>query len=578
MSRRGRVLLAVVAALALAAIVPASAGAHAALLKTVPSASGIVKGSPAQVSLTYSEAVEPRFAIISVTDKSGNRVTTGPPARSSSDPDVLQVPLHKLKSGWYLVYWRVISVDGHPVRGAFTFAVGPTPGPAPQFVVPSLSETAATPALLISRWIVLLSLLASVGLLAFRLAVARPLLRRVPESSLRAVSIALAVSLGLAIISTLVYVDIATAEFAQLSALDLGKLVPLMRASAFGRGYLDLALVLALFAVASAVAVRLDDPRREVRSVASILATVGALGAGAAALLIPGLSGHAGQYTPRGVSLGLDWLHLLTGGLWIGGLIGVTAVAAAAHSSRRVACMVVVVPRFSRVALFSVLGLITSGTIAAIIRLPTLSSLWQTGYGQALLVKIGLLLLALMIAAVNLLRTTPRLEASERRPGLGEPTTRTLRRLVGGEIFLVVGAVFAAGIMSSLAPPPKALANVGSASAKVGPGPVVKTIKHGPYTLQFGVTPNKGAGYNAFIVHVLKNGKPVHGATVTAKFTQLDMDMGQLIYKLKERQPAVYSQPHLPALVMVGDWGLDYTITPPGDKPFSVLLIDKAHG
>jgi hypothetical protein len=29
---------------------------------------------------------------------------------------------------------------------------------------------------------------------------------------------------------------------------------------------------------------------------------------------------------------------------------------------------------------------------------------------------------------------------------------------------------------------------------------------------------------------------------------------------------------------MVGSWGLDYTISPPGDKPFSVLLIDKASG
>ena len=39
-----------------------------------------------------------------------------------------------LPEGWYLVYWRAISVDGHPVQGAFTFAVGPNPGPPPQFV------------------------------------------------------------------------------------------------------------------------------------------------------------------------------------------------------------------------------------------------------------------------------------------------------------------------------------------------------------------------------------------------------------------------------------------------------------
>ena len=50
------------------------------------------------------------------------------------NPDTLIVPLRPhLPEGWYLVYWRAISVDGHPVQGAFTFAVGPNPGPAPQF-------------------------------------------------------------------------------------------------------------------------------------------------------------------------------------------------------------------------------------------------------------------------------------------------------------------------------------------------------------------------------------------------------------------------------------------------------------
>ena len=93
-----------------------------------------------QVALTYSEAVEPRFAIVSVTNAAGAQETTGRPPRSPADADTLVVPLKKLAEGWYLVYWRVISVDGHPVRGAFTFAVGPNPGPAPQFVIPSISR------------------------------------------------------------------------------------------------------------------------------------------------------------------------------------------------------------------------------------------------------------------------------------------------------------------------------------------------------------------------------------------------------------------------------------------------------
>src|SRR5213079_2490972 len=173
--------------------------AHAVLLRTVPSASGVVDSPPAQVALTYSEAVEPRFAVVSVTDAAGRQQTTGPPRRSATNPDELDVPLQRLAEGWYLVYWRAISVDGHPVRGAFTFAVGPNAGPAPQFVIPSLTETAAKPSLLVARWVMFLSLMAAVGLLAFRVLIARPILRRVPDSSLRAVSIALGIAFAVAL-------------------------------------------------------------------------------------------------------------------------------------------------------------------------------------------------------------------------------------------------------------------------------------------------------------------------------------------------------------------------------------------
>src|SRR5205085_1379567 len=66
--RRG-VLVAVVVAAALAA--PASAWAHAALLHTTPAASVALNRPPKQVAMTYSEAVEPRFAVVSITDAAG---------------------------------------------------------------------------------------------------------------------------------------------------------------------------------------------------------------------------------------------------------------------------------------------------------------------------------------------------------------------------------------------------------------------------------------------------------------------------------------------------------------------------
>src|SRR5919201_6278677 len=177
MIRRRSIVLLLAVAAALAA--PATAWAHAALLRTSPVASRVLSGAPKQVVLIYSEAVEPRFAIVSVTDAAGTQEMTGPPRRSPQNPEALVVPLRQIPEGWYLVYWRVISVDGHPVRGAFTFALGPNAGPAPQFVIPSISETAATPRLLIARWAPFLSLMAAVGLLVLRLLVARPVVRRV---------------------------------------------------------------------------------------------------------------------------------------------------------------------------------------------------------------------------------------------------------------------------------------------------------------------------------------------------------------------------------------------------------------
>ena len=194
MSRLRRALLGLSFACLLLLVPAQAAWAHAALLKTTPQASVTVNGSPSQVTLTYSEAVEPRFAVVSVTNAAGRQQTSGSPQASPSDPDTLDVPVNKLAPGWYLVYWRVISADGHPVRGAFTFAVGPNPGPAPQFVIPSLSESAATPGLVTARWAAFLTIMLAVGLFSMRTLIARPAAAAAPRA-MRALSIAFGICL-----------------------------------------------------------------------------------------------------------------------------------------------------------------------------------------------------------------------------------------------------------------------------------------------------------------------------------------------------------------------------------------------
>jgi copper transport protein len=562
---RRAVLLLVLVALAL----PATAFGHAALLRTTPEASVTVNTPPSHVALVYSEAVEPRFAIVSVTDVLGNQLSSGPPVRSAANPNELDVPLSHLREGWYLVFWRVISEDGHPVRGAFTFAVGPNPGPAPAFAIPSLSETAVTPGLIALRWLVFMSFLAAIGLLVLRVSITRPLLAERP----RALSVAFWIALAIASIATPVYALVATAQFSLRDWWDLGSLVPLLRHSAFGRGFLRLELLLALFGVAGGIALWLDRGLRRERSVAELLSLTGAALAAGAVLLLPGVVGHAAQTSPRTLSLTLDWLHLASAALWVGGLIGLLVLWRSVPAVRRTAALIVAVPRFSNVAFVSVATLLASGVVASVVHLPTLDSLWTTSYGKVIIVKAALLAGALALAAGNLLRVRPALLGAEPPPSAAV----LLRRLAGAETVLVAAAVAAAAVLSSLPPPPKAIAGIGEASAHTGPGPVSETIEKNGYRVALHVDPNRAAVPNEFGVDVSRNGTPVRDADVTLRFDMLDMQMQSLEYRLAEVRPGEYRH-SAPALVMVGRWGLTVTVTPRTGASTTVFVVDKAGG
>ena len=544
---RRAALIALVVLLAL----PAAAFGHATLIRTTPGSSGVVNVPPKTVTLEFSEPVEPRFASVSVTDAPGNQLRDGDP---TAEGNTLVVPVKELAEGWYLVYWRVVSTDGHPIRGAFTFAVGPNPGPTPEFVIPSISETAATPDLVTARWIVLLAAMAAIGLFVLRLLTARP------AGDLRGVTKAFGVASAVALVVAPVYLVMSTAQFSLRSPFALGDVLPLLDVSEFGKGFLLLELCFALFVAAAGIAIWLDRPERPRRTIADLLATTGALLAAAAVLFIPGTSGHPGTAEPRGLAIVLDAVHLGAGSVWLGGLIGLIVLWRSKQLS-------LAFRRFSSVALWAVGVLVATGIWASIVHLPTLASLWETGYGQALLVKIALLAVALLLGAVNLLRTKTRLLDGQRQSP----------RFVGGEIVLIAGAVFAAAIVTSLAPPAKALAEVGKPVAEVGPGPVSEVVKTNGYELTLGIEPNRAAAQNRVSIALRKDGKPVTGAAVTETFTMLDMEMGRQEYELPETAPGTYGR-ETSALVMAGRWGLTVRVEPPGAAPFTATILDQADG
>ena len=427
------------------------------------------------------------------------------------------------------------------------------------------------------RWVMFVAVMTAIGLCVMRLVTVRRLVRAVEWVSLRAFSVAFAIAAAVGLIAIPVYLDLSTANDTLRSALDLSALVPLFRVTAFGRAIVDLELCFALFCLAAAIALWVDRPDRPRRSIAELVAACGALVAGAAVLVVPGAAGHAAQTSPRGLTLLFDWLHLSAGSVWLGGLIGLLVLWFSVPSSVRVAAMADSVPRFSNVALVSVLVLAATGVGEAIDHMPAVNALWETSYGQAILVKTGLLGGALLVASGNLLRARPRLIRARREPEAGAPAARLLRRLVSGEVAIVLAVVFAAVVLSSLPPPPPAFALENSAIAKVGPGRVVETVRHAGYLLQVLVSPNKAAAPDSFALRITKGGQPVRGANVTLLFNHLEMQMPTQEYQLTETRPGVYSRA-APALVMVGRWGLTFQVTPKQGPPFTALIVDQADG
>ena len=228
---------------------------------------------------------------------------------------------------------------------------------------------------------------------------------------------------------------IRSANALQVSGVDLlyADLSPFAESTRFGRAFLVTTLGFGVCLTILVVAWVLERP--ELRWPAFLLAVA----------LVWGypLSGHQAT-EPNASLLGelADWVHLVAAMLWVGGVLTLAVVVwPLAPALRRAAFL-----RFSRIAVFLIGALVVAGTIVAIQRLPALDDLWNTSYGQTLLVKIGLVLVALAWGGAHHTFVRPRLERGEQPRGVG-------RSLIG-ESTIAMAVLLAAAVLVNGAPPP----------------------------------------------------------------------------------------------------------------------------
>jgi copper resistance protein C len=100
-----------------------AASAHAFLDHASPPVGSTMLKAPRQLSLWFTQDLEPAFSSIVVRNSNGTRVDAGSSV-DHSDHKLMRVSLRALSPGTYKVSWHVLSVDTHTTEGDFSFTVG----------------------------------------------------------------------------------------------------------------------------------------------------------------------------------------------------------------------------------------------------------------------------------------------------------------------------------------------------------------------------------------------------------------------------------------------------------------------
>ncbi|MGI8422387.1 MAG: copper resistance protein CopC, partial [Gaiellaceae bacterium] len=318
---------------------PASALAHATLVRSEPGSRAVVGRSPGEVSLVFDDTIRRGPGIAAV--RNGGGSVLGGHARATGK--TLTIPLRQgLGDGDYTVRWSVFSDDGHLIQGILAFAVGK--GRAPPGAALGVQRRGVV-GVVVARWAYLLGLLAAGGLAIFRVAVWRV--------SQRAFAGALVLAAG--------------GGGALLLVSGAGTSTRFGLAVAVAAGLAALGAILAAFG------------RREADWLALAL------------LPIPSVAGHALDPGRPWYQLAADLAHVAAASVWLGGLVALVLGGVPAERRRR----------FSTLAVGAVIALTATGIARAYGELTAWHDLWGAGYGRAILVKSGLLLALVALGASN---------------------------------------------------------------------------------------------------------------------------------------------------------------------------------
>ncbi len=434
-------LLALPLAICLTLLFPAVASAHAILLRSNPAADSVLSVAPQQVSMWFSEALNPALSTAVVINDQNKRFDNRDVHVSPNDPTEMALTLQSnLPPAVYIVIYRTDSaVDGHILRGSFIFSIAEPNGAVPTLSpgsnpganvlggsnATSLSSGQLNGPTFFNLVMVTLVELGAVFWVGAQLwtnfvlsfsaekhAEEKPVNEQVQQRFERRFSLPALVVLLLANLGVLVgqAINLTGGDFA--SALSPSLLAELVTSGRFGTFWLArefiiiLAIMLALYMLLS---------KRRPRLVNTLLPLANLL-LGSALFIAITMSSHAAAVSANIVSYAIvvDWLHLLAAALWVGGMLYITTTYLPVLRRRSIPdqarSLTTVLPYFSLLAIAGVLIMAVTGPFNATFHLTSWGQFLSTAYGRALLVKILLVGGLLLTSAYHVGLLRPRVK------------------------------------------------------------------------------------------------------------------------------------------------------------------------
>ncbi|WP_260288249.1 copper resistance CopC/CopD family protein [Peribacillus aracenensis] len=504
---------------------PAMAFGHATVISSNPSPNEAMDTLPEKISIQFSENIQPSFHSLEVFSQGGDKVQIHDSKISEQSEKILEAKWKgTIDEGIYYIKWRVVSSDGHPIEGTIPFQFGDSAGLSDQ-ENPEVNASFPNSINVILQSLQYICFAALTGILFFRLSLMKD--PRLFEASRRTrlylwlsyAGLAFSIFLNLPLKVTI------DAGVGWTDAFKLTYIKEVLNATNFGAVWIiEVLILLLLFLV---IYFMLENSLNKSLPFFSFIIM-------ASLMICKALTGHTAAVPNQVLAVLMDFLHLLSMALWLGGLMAILVILPGLADRQAVqedkkTFYWSIIQRFSRWAFLFVIILIVSGIYSSLQHVPTIHSLFYTTYGQLLLAKIILMLVMIVLGGFHFLR--------------GKKQTRKLGYSVGMEFGLGIVILLIAALLTNVQ------------TAMSSPGPIEKTLRteeNNEVTLM--VTPNE-VGDNVIQVNLFKEGKPIAKIEqLTITMQPLDTPRGEIKLQMKEKNTGTFTSKSL--LTMPGKWNI----------------------